>query len=143
MTVRAPLTPDDRRFLAAIVHQVWRACQIFVTVTMERGPGDAQQAIGELGQWADAQRRMLATRRARAVSASGLRVGRELLEDIDAISRRLNRLLAAIDRVSRNRDEAEEEALALIEGVVSWTSLMAGQLGLTRHLRPQMLWFEG
>jgi len=26
--------------------------------------------------------------------------------------------------------------------VVGWTSLMASQLGISRNLRPQMLWFE-
>lgn len=137
-----PLTPDDRRFLAAIVHQVWRACQAFVTVAVERGPAQARFTMDELGRWAEAQRRLLAQRRTRAVSTAGLRVGRELLEDVDAISRRMVHITAALAR-STSPEKAEEEALALIEGVVSWTSLMASQLGLARHLRPQMLEFEG
>ncbi len=140
MTPRNPLTPDDRRFLAAIVHQVWRACQVFVAVTMEHGPAEARPAIQELGDWAAGQRRLLATRRTRAVTAAGLRAGRELLVDVDMICRRVGRILAGFDRASITDEAATEEALALVEGVVSWTSLMASQLGITRHLRPQMLW---
>lgn len=138
-----PLTPDDRRFLAAIVHQVWRACQAFVTVAVERGPVQARYTLDELGDWAGAQRRLLAQRRTRAVTAAGLRVGRDLLEDVDAICRRMGHILGGLDRSSVSPEKAEEEALALIEGVVGWTSLMASQLGITRHLRPQMLEFEG
>jgi len=139
---RHPLTPDDRRFLAAIVHQVWRACQAFVTVAVERGPAQARYTLDDLGDWAVSQRRLLGTRRTRAVTAAGLRVARDLLEDVDAICRRLGYLLGTLDRPSVSPEAAEEEALALIEGVVSWTSLMASQLGITAHLRPQMLWFE-
>jgi len=138
-----PLTPDDRRFLAAIVHQVWRACQAFVTVAVEGGPAHARYTLDDLGDWASAQRRLLAQRPTRAVSAAGLRVGRELLADVDAICRRLGHLLDALDRPSVSHEKAEEEALALIEGVVGWTSLMAAQLGLARHLRPQILEYEG
>jgi len=138
-----PLTPDDRRFLAAIVHQVWRACQAFVTVAVERGPSEARYTLDELGDWAGAQRRLLAQRRTRDVTAAGLRVGRDLLEDVDSICRRMGHILGGLDRASVSPEKAEEEALALIEGVVGWTSLMASQLGITRHLRPQMLEFEG
>lgn len=137
-----PLTPDDRRFLAAIVHQVWRSCQVFVTMAMEQGPLEARSAIEDLGEWAAAQRGLLATRRTRAVSATGLRVGRELLDDVQHIARRLGSVLGGLERTRRGDEAAEEEALRLIEGVVTWTSLMATQLGITRHLRPQMLWFE-
>lgn len=139
---RSPLTPDDRRFLAAIVHQVWRACQAFVSEAVERGPAQARYTLDDLGDWALTQRRLLATRRTRAVTASGLRVARDLLEDVDAIARRVGNLLGSLDRPSVSHERAEEEALVLIEGVVGWTGLMASQLGLTRHLRPQMLWFE-
>jgi len=139
---RNPLTPDDRRFLAAIVHQVWRACQTCVTVTVERGPSQARYTLDDLGDWAVSQRRLLGTRRTRAVTAAGLRVGRDLLEDVDVICRRLAHLLATLDRPSVSREAAEGEALALVEGVVGWTSLMASQLGISRNLRPQMLWFE-
>lgn len=139
---RSPLTPDDRRFLAAIVHQVWRACQAFVAEAVERGPAHARYTIDDLGDWAAAQRRLLATRRTRAVTAAGLRVARDLLEDINAIAGRVAHLLVSLDRPSVSHERAEEEALVLIEGVVGWTGLMASQLGLTRHLRPQMLWFE-
>jgi len=138
-----PLTPDDRRFLAAIVRQVWRAAQAYVTVAVERGPAAAQATIGELGRWAATQRRLLARRPTRAVTADGLRVGRELLEDVDAICRRVDHLLGTLDHPSMSRERAEEEALALIEGVVGWTSLMAAQLGLARHLRPRILEYEG
>ena len=137
-----PLTADDRRFLAAIVHQVWRSCQVFVTVALEQGPLEARTAIEDLGEWAAGQRRLLATRRTRAVTAVGLRVGREMLEDIQRICRKLGHMLGGLERAKHGDEAAEEEALRLIEGVVTWTSLMATQLGITRHLRPQMLWFE-
>ncbi len=137
-----PLSPDDRRFLAAIVHQVWRSCQVFVAVAMEQGPLEARTAIEDLGEWAAGQRRLLPRRRTRAVTAAGLRVGSELLHDLQHICRRLGNILAGLERSRRGDEAAEEEALRLIEGVVTWTSLMATQLGITRHLRPQMLWFE-
>jgi len=139
----SPLTPEDRRFLAAIVHQVWRAAQTFVTVAVERGPAAARDIVDELGEWAGAQRRLLGQRPTRTVTAAGLRVGRDLLEDVDAICRRVAHLLGALDHSAVSREKAEEEALALIEGVVAWTSLMASQLGLARHLRPQILEYEG
>ena len=85
---------------------------------------------------------MLATRRTRAVTALGLRVGREMLEDIQRICRRLGQMLNGLERATDGNEAAEEEALRIIEGVVTWTSLMASQLGITRHLRPQMLWFD-
>ena len=137
-----PLTADDRRFLAAIVHQVWRSCQVFVAVAMEHGPLEARAALDELSAWAASQHGLLATRRTRAVSAVGLRVGREMLEDVQRICRRLGALVGTLDRAKHSNEAAEEEALRLIEGVVTWTSLIASQLGLTRHLRPQMLWFD-
>lgn len=137
-----PLTTDDRRFLAAIVHQVWRSCQVFVAVAMERGPREARSAIEDLEAWAASQQDLLATRRTRAVSAPGLCVGRQMLEDIQRICRRLSPMLAGFERARRGDEAAEEEALRLIEGVVTWTSLIAAQLGITRHLRPQILWSD-
>jgi hypothetical protein len=137
-----PLTPDDRRFLAAIVHQVWRSCQVFVAVAMEQGPSEARRAIDDLNVWAARQHGRLGTRRTRAVTAQGLRVGREMLEDIQRMCRRLGPMLAGLERARRGDEAAAEEALRLIEGVVTWTSLIASQLGITRHLRPQMLWFD-
>lgn len=137
-----PLTADDRRFLAAIVHQVWRSCQVFVTVAMEQGPLEARAALDDLGAWAASQHGLLATRRTRAVTALGLRVGREMLEDVQRICRRLGTMLGGLERAKHGDEAAEEEALRLIEGLVTWTSLVASQLGITRHLRPQMLWFD-
>jgi hypothetical protein len=137
-----PLSVDDRRFLAAIVHQVWRSCQAFVAVAMEQGPGEARAALDELGVWAAGQHARLSARRSRAVSALAVRIGREMLEDIQRISRRLGTVMGGLERTAHGDEAAEEEALRLIEGLVTWTSLTASQLGLTRHLRPQMLWFD-
>jgi hypothetical protein len=137
-----PLSADDRRFLAAIVHQVWRSCQAFVAVAMEQGPGEARAALDDLGAWAVTQHGRLSVRRTRAVSALGVRIGREMLEDIQRICRRLGPVMAGLERGRHGNEAAEEEALRIIESVVTWTSLMAAQLGLTRHLRPQMLWFD-
>src|SRR3970040_2228986 len=106
-----PLTPDDRRFLAAIVHQVWRACQAFVTVAVERGPSEARYTLDALGDWAGAQRPALGQRRTRAVTAAGLRVGRDLLEDVDAICRRMGHIIAGLDRTAASPEKAEGEAL--------------------------------
>lgn len=138
----APLTPEDRRFLAAIVHQVWRSCQAFATVAVEQGPAEARAAFDDLGAWAAAQQERLAARRPRSVGAAGARIGREMLEDIQRICRRLGPVAGALERTGGGDETAEEQALRLVEGVVTWTSLMATQLDLTRHLRPQMLWFD-
>ncbi len=140
---RRGLTVHDRRFLASIIHQVWRNCQVFVTVAMERGPKDAAYALEELGDWAAAQRKHLtprSTQRPRMVTQTALRVGRELLDDVDTICRRTRELLARIN--TADAENAEEEALGVIEGLLGWTGLMASQLGITRSLKPQMLWFE-
>lgn len=144
MAPRRGLTAHDRRFLASIIHQVWRNCQVFVTVAMERGPKDATYALEELAEWAVAQRKHLAprsTHRPRMVTQTALRVGRELLDDVDTICHRTRELLGRID-ASADADDAEEEALGVIEGVLGWTGLMASQLGITRNLKPQTLWFE-
>lgn len=139
-----PFTPYERKYLAGIVHQVWHACQAYVTVAMERGPGGARPALDELTRWAVAQRRELGPRGGLpdTLSAMALRVGRELLTDVETISRRLVQMVAALEKSSLPADQVEEQTLGMIEGVLRWTSLMASQLGITRHLRPHMLWFE-
>lgn len=117
---------------------------MFVTVAMERGPGEAAYALEELSEWAVAQRRHLSPRsvhRPRMVTAPALRVGRELLDDIETIAGRIRELLDRI-AATTDADEIEEETLGVIEGVLGWTGLMASQLGLTRHLKPQTIWFE-
>ncbi len=139
-----PFTPYDRKYLAGIVQQVWRACQVYVTVAMERGPHGARPALDELAKWAVAQRRELGPRSSVPYTLSGaaLRVGRELLTDVETISRRVLEMVAALEKSSLPADQVEEQTLGMIEGVLRWTSLMASQLGITRHLRPHMLWFE-
>lgn len=139
------LTPDDRKFLAGLVHQVWRGCQVFVALEMERGPQQAHHVLEELAQWAATQRSRLnprAVHRPRLVSPPAMRVGRQLLDDVDTICRRISEILGGLERSSLTPEQVEEQALGIIEGVVTWTSLMASQLGITRNLRPQMLWFH-
>lgn len=141
----SPLTPADRKFLAGLVHQIWRSCQIYVTTVMERGPLEARSALDDLTAWASVQRRSLtprSPRRPQVVSGAALQVGRELLDDVDTICRRVQEMLTALERSYADSDDAEEEALGIIEGVLHWTNLMATQLGITRNLRPQMIWFE-
>lgn len=140
----APFSPYERKYLAGIVHQVWRACQVYVTVAMERGPRGARPALDELAKWAAAQRRELGPQSALpdTLSAGALRVGRELLTDVETISRRTVQMVAALEKSSLPPDKVEEQTLGIIEGVLRWTSLMASQLGITRNLRPHMLWFE-
>lgn len=111
---------------------------------MERGPADAAYALEELSDWAVAQRRQLSpqsVQRPRMVTQPALRVGRELLDDVEAIAGRTRELLDRI-QATTDADEVEEETLSVIEGVLGWTGLMASQLGLTRHLKPQTIWFE-
>ncbi len=137
-------TPYDRQFLAGIVHQVWRACQVYVTVVMERGSSPARPALDELAKWAVTQRRELGPRSAvpRTLSLSAQRAGRELLGDVETISRRVVEMIASLEASSLPPDQVEEQTLGIIEGVLRWTSLMASQLGITRSLRPHTLWFE-
>src|SRR3989454_4025625 len=74
-------TPSDRKFLAGIVHQVWRACQGYVTVAMERSPGHARPALGELAKWAVGRRREVGSHNdtSRPPSPSAPQAGRALL----------------------------------------------------------------
>ena len=51
-------------------------------------------------------------------------------------------MVAGLQASSLDPDEVEEEALGIIEGFLAWTNLMASQLGITRNLKPQTLWFE-
>ncbi|OLC30306.1 MAG: hypothetical protein AUH31_04880 [Armatimonadetes bacterium 13_1_40CM_64_14] len=109
-----PFTPYERKYLAGIVHQVWRACQVYVTVSMERGPSGARPALDELTRWAVAQRRELGPRGGLpdTLSAMALRVGRELLTDVETISRRVVQMVAALEKSSLPADQSA--------GPVSW-----------------------
>lgn len=137
MAIAVAFTPSDRKFLAGIVHQVWRACRVYVTVAIERSPGDARPAFDELGKWAVAQRRELNPRTGVAplLSLPAQRAGRELLDDVETISRRVVELVAALETSPLSADQVEEETLGIIEGVLRWMNLMASQLGITRNLR--------
>lgn len=139
------LEPQDKRFLAGIIHQTWRACQGFVSLVMERSPEDAYFVLDELNEWASQQRRRLAARNARrpaGVSPQGLRVARELLDDISTFCAAIGDMLARLQASPMGPDEVEEECLEIIDGFVAWTNLMASQLGLQRNLRPQAIWYE-
>jgi len=139
------LGPYDKKLLANIIHQVWRNCQAFVTILMERGPEEAYYALEELAEWSVAHRRALAprsTRRPRAVTPPALRIARELLDDIDTFCHEVGEMVAGLQASSLDPDEVEEEALGIIEGFLAWTNLMASQLGITRSLKPKTLWFE-
>ncbi len=139
------LGPYDKKLLANIIHQVWRNCQAFVTILMERGPEEAYYALEELAEWSVAHRRTLAprsTRRPRTVTPSALRIARELLDDVDTFCHAVGDMVADLQASSLDPDEVEEEALGIIEGFLAWTNLIASQLGITRNLKPQTLWFE-
>ena len=56
------LTAEEKRFLAGLIRQVWRGCQGFVTLVMERGPGEAVYALEELVEWSGAQSKRLRSR---------------------------------------------------------------------------------
>jgi len=139
------LEPYDRKLLANIIHQVWRNCQAFVTLLMERGPEEAYYVLEELAEWAVAHRHALAprsSRRPQAATAAALRIGRELLDDIDTFCHAIGDMVASLQASALDPDEVEEEVLEIIEGFLAWTNLMAAQLGITRNLKPQTLWFE-
>ena len=139
------LNAYDKKLLAKIIHQVWRTCQVFVTIVMERGAEEAYYALEELAEWSMAQRKVLSlrsARRPRAGSPPGLRVGQALLDDIDTFCHAIGEMVAGLQDSSLDPDEIEEEALGIIEGFLAWTNLMASQLGIPRNLKPQTLWFE-
>ncbi|MBI3975884.1 MAG: hypothetical protein HY334_05790 [Armatimonadetes bacterium] len=139
------LGPSDRKLLAGIIHQVWRTCQAFVSILMERGPEEAAGALDDLARWSAARRRALAprsTRRPRVAAPPAQRIGRELLDDVETFCLAAGAMVARLTSSSLDSAEVEEEALSIVEGFLAWTNLMAAQLGITRSLKPQTLWFE-
>lgn len=141
----AGLNAYDKRMLASIVHQVWRHSQIFVSLAVERGVGEAFYTLLELAEWAVSQRRRLSPRspqRPAMVTTAGMKIGRILLEDIDTFVHAIGENLAKLQFSNLSPEEVEEEALTIIEGFLAWSTMMASQLGISHHLRPQTLWFE-
>src|SRR5881397_3917013 len=104
-------TPSDRKFLAGIVHQVWRACQVYVTVAMERSPDHARPALDELAKWAMARRRELRPQDggSQSLSLSAQRAGRELLRDVETISQRVLEMISGLEASSLPPDQVEEQ----------------------------------
>ncbi len=143
MSVAKGLGAQDKRYLAGVIHQVWRACQGFVSVVMERGPEDAFFVLDELDEWAAGQRKRLSARSARrpaGLSPQGLRVSRELLDDVSTFCAAIGDMVARLRASPLSPDEVEEECLMIIDGFVAWTHRMATQLGISRNLRPQTIW---
>jgi hypothetical protein len=138
------LTTYEKRFLAGLIRQVWRACQGFVTLVMERGPGEAVYALEDLVEWTAAQNARLRTRgtRSQVIGLAARRVASELLEDIGTFSNGIGDLLGNAQQSELDPDEVEDEALTMIDGFLAWTTMMAAQLGISRNLRPQTLWYE-
>lgn len=138
------LTAYEKRFLASLIRQVWRACQGFVTLVMERGPGEAVYALEELVEWSAAQSARIRTRagRSQVIGLATRRIAMELLEDIGTFGNGLGDLLGNAQQSTLDPDEVEDEALVMIDGFLAWTTLMATQLGISRNLRPQTLWYE-
>ncbi len=138
------LTVSEKRFLAGLIRQVWRACQGFVTLVMERGPGEAVYALEDLMEWSAAQNTRLRARpgRAQVISLPARRIASELLEDIGTFCNGVGDLLGHAQQSELDPDEVEDEALTMIDGFLAWTTLMASQLGISRNLRPQTLWYE-
>ncbi|MGH2453912.1 MAG: hypothetical protein ACRDF5_09140 [bacterium] len=144
MATSRGLGPSDQKLLASIIHQVWRSCQAVVATLMEHGPEEAAGALEELAGWSAARRRALVPRSRRPQSAvpTALAIGRELLDDVETFSRAAGAMMARLGSSRLDSDEIEEEALGVIEGFLAWTNVMAAQLGITRSLKPQTLWFE-
>ncbi len=141
-TVRG-LGAADKRYLAGVIHQVWRACQGFVSVVMERGPEDAYFVLDELDEWAAGQRRRLSgrsTRRPAGLSAQGQQVARELLDDVSTFCAAIGDMVARLRASPLSPEEVEEECLMIIDGFVAWTHRMATQLGVSPNLRQQAIW---
>jgi len=134
----------EKRFLASLIRQVWRACQGFVTVVVERGPGEAIYALEDLAEWSTAQSaRLRATSgRPQTVGDGARHVATELLRDVCTFCGGIGDLLGNAQQSTLDPDEVEDEALTMIEGFLSWTALMASQIGISRNLRPQTLWYE-
>jgi len=137
-------TTYEKRFLASLIRQVWRACQGFVAVVVERGPGEAVYALEDLAEWSTAQSaRLRATAgRSQPVGAAARRVAAELLKDVRTFCGGVGDLVGNAQQSTLDPDEVEDEALTMIEGFLAWTTLMASQLGISRNLRPQTLWHE-
>ncbi len=137
-------TTYEKRFLASLIRQVWRACQGFVAVVVERGPGEAIYALENLAEWSTAQKARLRSTASRspAVGDPTRRVATELLRDIHTFCGGLGDLLGNAQQSTLDPDEIEDEALTMIEGFLSWTTLMATQLGISANLRPQTLWYD-
>lgn len=140
------LTAYEKRFLAALIRQVWRGCQGFVALVTERGPGEAVYALEDLVEWSAAQSARLRSRSVRSQSQSigsgARRVASELLEDIGTFCNGIGDLLGHAQQSDLDPDEVEDEALTMVDGFLAWTTMMASQLGISRNLRPQTLWFE-
>lgn len=139
------LGPSERKLLAGIIHHVWRSCQAFVSSLMEHGPEEAAGTLEDLAEWSATRRRALAPRprgRPHLAAPAALRIGRELLDDVETFSQAGGAMMARLTSSRLDADEIEEEALAIVEGFLAWTNLMAAQLGITRSLKPQTLWFE-
>ena len=137
-------TTYERRFLAGMIRQVWRACQGFVAIVVERGPAEAVYALEDLAEWSAAQSKRLhaASGRSQAVGTAARRVAAEMLKDVRTFCAGIGDLLGNAQQSPLDPDEVEDEALTMIEGFLAWTTLMAGQLGISRNLRPQTLWHE-
>lgn len=137
-------TTYEKRFLASLIRQVWRACQGFVAVVVERGPGEAVYALEDLAEWSTAQstRLRITGSRSRTIGTGARRVAGELLKDVRTFCGGIGDLLGNVQQSKLDPDEVEDEALTMIEGFLAWTTLMASQLGISRVLRPQTLWHE-
>lgn len=138
------LTAEEKRFLAGLIRQVWRSCQGFVTLVMERGPGEAVYALEELVEWSTAQSQRLKARpvRSHVIGLTARRVASELLDDVATFCNGIGDLLGNAQQSELDPDEVEDEALTMIDGFLAWTTMMAQQLGISRNLRPQTLWNE-
>ena len=101
-------------------------------VVVERGPGEAIYALEDLSEWSAAQSARLraAPNRPRTVGAPARRVATELLLDVRTFCGGIGDLLGNAQQSALDPDEVEDEALAMIEGFLSWTALMASQLGI-------------
>jgi hypothetical protein len=136
-------TTYEKRFLAGMIREVWRACQGFVSVVVERGPGEAIYALEDLAEWAAAQSaRLRAAGRSQTIGTAARRVAVELAKDVRTFCGGIGDLLGNAQQSPLDPDEIEDEALTMIEGFLAWTTLMASQLGISRNLRPQTLWHE-
>ncbi len=146
-------TTYEKRLLAGLIHQVWRACQGFVAIVVERGPAEAVYALEDLAEWSTAQSARLRApsgrprtestgARPETLGAPARRVACEMLKDIRTFCGGIGDLLGNAQQSPLDPDEVEDEALTMIEGFLGWTTLMAGQLGISRNLRPQTLWHE-